>query len=135
MKSNLDHIKELVKKSLADEEGLLVVILYGSQAAGCAHSGSDVDLAVLYDKPLTFDHRCELMGRLEKALKAEVDLVDLYSLHGVILKQILTKGRVLYGKGSPAYEGLLTRMVYNQEDMMPYFHRSLKDRRTRFVNG
>lgn len=120
---------------LAGVDGLKILVLFGSQASGGAHDGSDVDVAVLCDHKLNFDERCSIILRLEKRLRKEVDLVDLYSLNGIILKQILTKGKFLIGRGAPDLEKLLSRMIYNQTDVMPYYNRSLKVRRMRFVHG
>lgn len=129
------NIEKEILVVLAGESGLQTAILYGSQAAGNAHENSDVDLAVLYDHELGGQEFLSLKLRLENVLKKEVDLVDLYRLHGTILKKILTKGKVLQGKGSARLGQLVVRMIYNQEDMMPYYNRSLEERRNRFVHG
>lgn len=134
--ANLNNrIIDQIIGEFSEDQDLRVLILYGSQANGTSHPDSDVDIAVLYTAPLSFNQHCSLMQRLGKALNKTIDLVDLYSMNGTILKQILTKGRVLTGRGSTEFEGLLSRMVYNQEDMMPYYNRSLEDRRMRFING
>lgn len=44
----IDHIKEVAKTALPPQSTLL---LYGSQARGDAHQGSDWDLLILLDKP------------------------------------------------------------------------------------
>lgn len=39
---------------------LKLIILFGSQVTGAAGKTSDTDIAVLGDRPLTFDERSEL---------------------------------------------------------------------------
>lgn len=124
-----------VKAVLCDESGLTLAILYGSAATGRMQAGSDVDIAVLFDRPLSAEQKMTLISRLERELHREVDLVDLFSLNGTILKQILSKGRVLVQTKPGGLAGLVQRMIYNQADMMPYVTRTLIERQKRFVHG
>lgn len=129
------QIVEAAKDVLLKEPGLRLAILHGSAAAGKMRDGSDVDLALLFDQPLDAAHKMMLGSRLEAALRRDVDLVDLYSLGGTILKQALKKGVVLIQNQEGARAELLTRMIYNQADMMPYVTRTLVERQRRFVHG
>jgi len=67
--------------------------------------------------------------------ESDVDLVDLGAVKGVLLKQILTKGRVVIKRDVGAFADLVKKMVYDQEDYMPYYHRALRERMERFVSG
>jgi predicted nucleotidyltransferase len=128
-------IFQTVETALAGEPGIKVALVYGSAAAGKMRPGSDVDVAVLFDRPLDMESRLALWGKLTDALHREVDLVDLYDLGGEILHQILTKGRVIIKNDAQAYYLLLQRMVYNEEDFMPQVRRALRTRIERFANG
>lgn len=128
-------IFQTVTTVLAEEPGLRVAIVYGSAAAGKMRRGSDVDVAVLFGRPLDMDARLALWGKLTDALRREVDLVDLYDLGGEILHQVLTKGRVVVKNDAQAYFRLLQRMVYNAEDFMPQVRQALRRRVERFANG
>ena len=128
-------IFQTVATTLANEPGIKVALVYGSAAAGKMRPGSDVDVAVLFDRPLDMESRLALWGKLTDALHREVDLVDLYDLGGEILHQILTKGRVIIKNDAQAYYLLLQRMVYNEEDFMPQVRRALRTRIERFANG
>lgn len=121
--------------ALSSESGLKVAIIYGSVAAGHMRADSDVDLALLFESPLDVEQKIQLKTHLERELSRAVDLVDLSTLSGTILKQILCKGRILIKNDTDAFAGLLQRMVYNQTDMMPYVTRTLLERQRRFVNG
>ena len=128
-------VADRVKELLQAVPGLRVALLYGSAATGKMKSGSDVDVAVLFDQPLNAEQKMTLTARLEGAVSRTVDLVDLSTLNGTILKQILCKGQVLIKKESRDLTELLRRMAYNQADMMPYVYRTLAERQERFIHG
>ena len=129
------EIAARAKIILRDMPGLRLAILYGSAATGRMRPDSDVDIAILFDRPLSTEKKMELISRLERELKRDVDLVDLFDLSGTILKQILTKGRVLFQSTTGVLAGIVQRMVYNQADMMPYVSRTLMERQKRFIHG
>ena len=131
----VSEIAARVKASLCDEPGLRLAILYGSAATGKMRADSDVDIAVLFDHPLNAQQKMALISHLERELQRDVDLVDLFSLSGTILKQVLRKGRVLIQTKSGALAELTQRMIYNQADMMPYVSRTLIERQRRFIHG
>ena len=131
----MSEILKSVKEEFLGDKNLEVLLVYGSAVTGKMRADSDVDVAVLYRASLNLERRMDLVERLEERVHRNVDLVDLYALNGVILKKILTKGTVLIKNSEVAYEGLLCRMVYNQQDMMPYYHRALKTRLKGFIHG
>ena len=114
---------------------LQVLILFGSAATDRMRDDSDVDVAVLYKNALSAQKRMALQCGLEERLGRSVDVVDLFALNGVILKKILTQGTMVIKRDPSRYETLLQRMVYNQQDMMPYYHRALAERRSEFCYG
>ena len=119
----------------AEDRAPHVAILYGSAASGTMRSDSDVDVAVLYDHPLTADERLKLMTRLQDRVGCPIDLVDLATANGVLLQQILCNGKVLAKNDPGSYVRLLQRMVYAQEDFMPYYRRELRKRVEAFAHG
>ena len=129
------EITAQAKKVLHTEQGLKLAILYGSAATGKLRTDSDVDIALLLDCPLSAERKMELISRLERELRREVDLVDLFSSSGTILKQVLSKGRVLIQTKPGKLAGLVRKMIYNQADMMPYVSRTLIERQRRFIRG
>lgn len=131
----VSEIAERVKGALCAEPGLHLAILYGSAATGKMRPDSDLDIAVLFERPLNPTQKMELISRLERELKRDVDLIDLFSLSGTILKQVLCKGRVLIQQKAGALAELTQRMIYNQADMMPYVSRTLIERQRRFIHG
>lgn len=129
---------EIIRKSrgvLIPASGVRLALIYGSYAAGTMRMGSDVDIAVLLDRPLDVDRRLALAEQFESALSLTIDLADLYAMSGTILRQILCKGQVLVKNDPVAMETLIRRMIYNQSDVMPLVRRTLEERQKRFVYG
>jgi len=131
----VSEITARAKEVLHAEHGLRLAILYGSAATGKMRADSDVDIAVLLDRPLGAERKMELTSRLESELRRDVDLIDLFSLSGTILKQVLRKGRVLIQTNPSELAKLVRKMIYNQADMMPYVSRTLIERQRRFIRG
>jgi|APCry1669188910_1035180.scaffolds.fasta_scaffold19618_2 predicted nucleotidyltransferase len=133
-----DEQAELVSQSrrlLSAVAGLRLALLYGSFANGKMRPGSDVDIAVLFDRSLDARQRMKLTEHLEDSLARTVDLADLFSLHGTILQQILCKGQVLVNNDPMALAVLIRQMIYNQADVMPIVNRVLQERQERFAYG
>jgi predicted nucleotidyltransferase len=72
------------------------VYLFGSRARGDAHSGSDIDLAVLADARLEALARFEVQEQIASRLHCDVDLVDLRAASTVMRVRVLEHGIVLY---------------------------------------
>jgi len=52
----------------------------------------------------------------------------------IIQRNISRAAKVLIKKNPQAFVRLLERLVYNQEDVMPYYHSVLRERAERFAN-
>jgi len=126
---------ENIRQLLLQYEGVRLVIVYGSSVTELFREQSDIDIAVLFEEPLTPDQKMTLLGELASALRREIDLVDLYKLNGVLLKQILSKGVIVYKQSDHVLYKLLQRMIYNQSDFMPFYQREMKNRVEQFING
>ena len=119
---------------LSVEPGLELAIIFGSAAANSMRIDSDVDIALLFNYPLSGKRKMEITENLELELLRDVDLVDMSKLSGTILKQTLCKGRVLIQKDAGILAEQVKKMIYNQTDMMPYVTRTLMERQQRFIN-
>lgn len=120
---------------LNDQPEIQVCLVYGSHAGNSAGRTSDVDVAVAGRKPFDGHILLTIRGELTTLLGREVDLVDLRTLSGVILHQVLTKGRIVSVKNHDLYAQLIARLLFNEADMMPYYRRILRQRRGAFVHG
>ncbi len=107
--------------------------MFGSLAAGRATYDSDLDLGVAADHPLDIELKTALIEELAQRLGRPVDLVDLQATSGVILQQVLSKGKLIYCTDRILYAVIIRNMLFNQSDMMPYHDRILAERRKAWI--
>jgi predicted nucleotidyltransferase len=69
--------------------------LFGSEARGHARRDSDVDLAVLFPRPILADQLLAARLDLEALLGRSVDLVDLRRASPILGRQVVRDGRLL----------------------------------------
>jgi len=131
----MDPLYETLRTILGCHPSVRLCVVFGSTASGKATSGSDLDLAVAADEPLTAEKRLELLEAVSAATGRTVDLIDLMTESGPILKQALSKGVIVQNSDKLLYARLISRMLFAEADMMPYYHRILRERRERFLNG
>jgi predicted nucleotidyltransferase len=94
----VDAPDDAIVRFFAGREGIAAVYLFGSTAAGAAGSGSDVDVAVLFDAPppnALNGPRFTIEGELEAALGTRVDLVVLNDAPVDLAIRVLRHGRLL----------------------------------------
>jgi predicted nucleotidyltransferase len=85
---------------------------FGSSLEGLHRPDSDLDLAVLAERPLDAWGRFTLQERVAAAVRRQVDLVDLRSATTVMASQIVTTGVLLYDV-DPAARGRFEDYVYS----------------------
>lgn len=86
-------------EEIARRHHLRLVLQFGSSVTGRAHARSDVDVAVLLDRPLpAFEAHGELLHDLQGCFPdREVDLVVLNTADPLLLRRITEGCRLLYG--------------------------------------
>jgi predicted nucleotidyltransferase len=131
----METIKEPIRSVLQRHQDIKLCIVFGSIAAGKASSKSDLDIAVAGEQPLDGDKFLELTAEFSAATNREIDLLDLMTATGLILKQALSTGQIVQNHNKSLYAKLISQMLFNEADMMPYYHRILRERRKRFLNG
>jgi uncharacterized protein len=131
----MDELTEVLRSVLGDFREISLCILFGSAASGKASPESDLDIGVAGGEPLTADRRLELIEAFSAATRRRIDLVDLTAVAGPILQQALSNGVVVQNRDKTLYARLISRMLFDQADMMPYYDRILRERRRRFLNG
>jgi len=130
----MERYQESIRKVLNKFHDIKLCIVFGSIVAGKSSPESDLDIAVAGEKPLTGEKFLELVEAFAEATKREIDLIDLTAATGPILKQALSTGMVVQNHDKNLYARLISRMLFNEADMMPYYHRTLRERRKRFLN-
>jgi uncharacterized protein len=131
----MNKLLDPLRSVLLKHPDIKLCIVFGSEAAGKASANSDLDIAVAASHPLSEDIYLELLEAFSSATHREIDLVDLTNATGEILKQALSKGVLIQNSDKSLYARIISRMLFNQADMMPYHDRILRERRERFLNG
>ena len=127
-------IKAQLETFLKKHPELLCCYLFGSVIKDRMHAGSDIDLAVAGTAPLSAGQKQHLREELEQIFQRDVDLIDLHSATGNILRQALHGNCILCRNKSIRYQ-LQRRLIYDQEDMQPLRKRIMDTRRMRFAYG
>ncbi len=129
---NLEH---QIAQQLARRPAIKLGILFGSVGRGQARAHSDLDLAVAADHSLEASEKVALIEELAQLTARPVDLVDLQLAGGLVLQEILTKGKRIYCTDSHVHAELIKRMLFNEADFMPYRDRILAERRKAWIGA
>ena len=128
----MNALTECLRKVLEQQPGIRQALLFGSLASGRAHAGSDLDLAVEAERPLTAREKANLIAALAAATGRPVDLVDLKTAGEPLLGQILKNGvRILGSTDDQA--ALLYRHLLDNADFQPCVDRILRERRQAWI--
>lgn len=112
-KPKIDHI--------ARKYNLLLVILYGSQASGRTCKESDIDIAVLGTRPITFENLIDLNNEFAEIFKVkEIDVKSLHNTNSLFRYQVMSKGSLLYGKSYDynSFKSYAFRDYYDSQDLL-----------------
>jgi uncharacterized protein len=81
----------IIKPQLADQYHIKRFGLFGSVIRGEQSPESDIDILVEFDNPPSIFGFLELEEKLEEALHAPVDLVDIQGIKPLLRSQILSE--------------------------------------------
>jgi len=98
--------------------------VYGSVARGTAREDSDLDVGVVGSKALTGKQHIALLGALGGAFGRPVDLIDLRTVRGPVLREALTTGVVIYRPDPAALGDVIRDMLIYEADEAPIFNRA-----------
>jgi predicted nucleotidyltransferase len=123
-------------ESIAHKHGLKLIVLFGSQVTGHVRSQSDVDVAALPSRRLSWDERNELWAKLCELFQAEVDLSVLDHAQPLLMYQVAEHGQVLYESEQWAWANfkLYARRLYwdtapLRESLSRYLNRRVEEMR------
>ncbi len=123
-----------IKEVLSQFPEVVVALLFGSAVRDRLTPASDIDIAVAGRTPLPLEQRAVLHARLSLTVSADVDLVDLQTVSGLILQQALCTGEKIK-TDDVVYPALIKKMWFNQADMMPLTRMVQDAHCRRFING
>lgn len=129
MTTSPDTTLAAIAAYLAAQDDLRLGIVFGSVARQRATARSDLDLAVLADRPLAAERRMALIGELARLTGHAVDLVDLATAGIPVARSALLTGRVLLQRDAATYPAQVSRILIDSADFLPYRNRLLRERR------
>ena len=129
----MNYDRQQLKRLLARHSGIKLAILFGSLARGTEGFGSDVDLAVAADRPLGSEEKARLMEVVALLTGRSVDLIDLQTANGLVLREALVTGDRLLCRDRGLYAALIEKMLLDQADWAPYRRRILAQRRHNWI--
>jgi len=127
----MSSIHKQLARLLSRYPQLELAILFGSQATGDVTEESDIDLALLFDAPISSSLKLELVELIGSTFGRPVDIVDLYFAAEPVLGQVF-KGKRLLGDNA-SYARLLTKHLINTADFVPLQQRILSERRNTWI--
>lgn len=129
------HPAPEIGPALAAHPHVGLAIVYGSVAAQTATAESDLDLGVMGARPLTPSQRTALIADLALHSGRPVDLVDLRTTHGTLLREILRTGVRVLEQDATLYPALLHRHALDEADFQPIRDRILAERRRGWIGA
>ena len=148
-----ENLLSAIREVLVSHLEIVFAVLYGTAAKGMLNARSDVDIAVAADFPtdtergssletpcgqgntLSPEYKVNLLLALEKRVGRSVDLLDLRTAYGVILTEVLTKGKIIINKKPEVYAGLMKKMLFYNADMLPNYRMMLQARAKKIARG
>lgn len=123
-----------ITEQLSLEEDIVLAIAFGSLVAEGLRPDSDVDIAILTREPLTSQRRETLIRLLAGITGRAVDLIDLRSTGVALMRPVVRYGKRLVCRDRRAYSDLVSRMIMDAADFLPYRQRLLKERRKTWIH-
>jgi uncharacterized protein len=121
-----------LRELLSRQNDIRLSIVYGSVADGRETAESDLDIAVLADRPLTPERKIALIDALADISGRPIDLIDLCTAGEPLLGRILQQGTRLTGSNS-TWATLVSKHLFDAADFLPYRNRMLRERREAWI--
>ncbi len=118
---------------LEDDPDLLLAIVFGSAVNGDLRPDSDIDIAVYPCSSMDYRKRQRIADKIAEVTGRSVDLIDLSTANGTLLRHILREGIVVFNKKDGLLGTISEKHLAWQEDFEPLLNRILHARLQRFV--
>ena len=132
--SEIDQLSRL-RKALDDFDEIRLAIVFGSVGRGHATVSSDLDIAILCERPLSSDLKSAIISTLARATGRPIDLVDLSQAGEPLLGEILKNGTRIIARDDSAHAELLRKHLLDAADFLPYRNRILAERRKKWIGS
>jgi len=112
---------EALRRVVEDDLRLGYAVLFGSEARGEQHAGSDIDVAVAASegRRLSALELGDIASRLEAAAGRPVDVVDLATAPPALAYRVFRDGRVILERDRPRLVARRARAVLEYLDFKP----------------
>lgn len=100
-----------------------LAFLFGSSVSRGVDSAGDLDLAVVFTRPLPLLEQCELATQLEEAMGHEVDLIDLDSASTLLRWEVVRTGIPVLVRDAAALVDFRARVPLEYFDLQPFLER------------
>ncbi len=129
------EISAILVQVVEQYPSIQLAILYGSTAQGTVRLDSDIDLAVAAGDKQELDQTVliDLSVDASKRTSREVQVRDIARAQGLFLKEIMTKGVVIYQTDPTVRGHLIVRMLDFVEDFLPLVSMIRTAKRERFL--
>lgn len=131
---SVSDLEQSLQTFLQKHPEILLLGYFGSYAKGTARPDSDIDICIATHRNLPAEVKIQYLNELTLLLRKEIDLLDLHSATGVILKEALHTAKWMQ-KDPLIFAQILKRMLFDQADFQPYYQRMLKGKRERFLKS
>ena len=118
MKITPNQKKNIAK--IAKKHRLKLVMLFGSFANGRNRKDSDLDIAVLGEKEISFKKSIDLVNEFTKVFHKNIDLAVLNHANPLLLHQASKGSILLYGE-KKEFLAFKLYAFHRYNDYMPYF--------------
>ena len=129
------QIEDELRSLLAERPEIELCFLFGSAVTGRRGPESDIDVAVCGKRPLPPASLAQLQIEMCDGLGAEVDLLDISRLEGLILREVLTRGIRIINRNPPLLAHYIKKVLYFSEDMLPNYRMIAEANVRRFIRG
>lgn len=115
-----DSINQEALNKICQDFKIKFLVMFGSQASGSTHQGSDLDIAVYPEDGLA-NSEAKLEQKLAKLFNhPEIDLVNLKKAGPLLQKEVAVNGRVLYAQHEDSFLLFQMYAVRAYYDFAPY---------------
>ncbi len=89
--------------------------------------------AWLFERPLTPEQRYALIESLAAVVGSSIDLIDLAAEHGLVAREALIKGRLLFSIDDQRVQERQRMLVYDAEDFLPALRTGQREALKRWI--
>lgn len=121
MEPDIANLKS-VSQTIARDNGLDLVVLFGSRSTGTTHQRSDVDIAYVAREPLSLSQESMLIIDFMRLFRTDaVDLVSLRNASPLLRYQVARFGKAIYERTPGLFISFYINALRRHEEARPLF--------------